>query len=301
MEATIATPPLNALRTFEAVARLGSFRAAADSLCVSQSAVSHQIRNIEDWLGKPLFEREGNRTRLLPHGAELAQSLSLSLREIEAACLRTHNAAQPLSIAAIPSMAMCWLIPRLRRFSNLHPDIATRIVYALHGRDINFNDVHLAFVFSKGPPKIPNVESQFFLSGQSLPVCSPALLNSFGRKPVTGQDFLQLGLLHDGDASGWQDWLMGQDINPRAVAAGAVFEDFNLLRAAALSGQGVALCPLAMVQPDLDSGALVRLSDQMTPDAYSYYMLSTISANPQMTRHSNAFQSWALAERDAAT
>lgn len=300
METAIATPPLNALRTFESVARLGSFRAAAESLCVSQSAISHQIRNIEEWLGKPLFEREGNRTRLLPHGEDLAQSLSLSFREIEAACLRTRNAGQPLAIAAIPSMAMCWLIPRLRRFNALHPGIETRVVYALHGHDINFNDIHLAFVFSKGPPQIPNVDSQYFLSGQSVPVCSPALLKNFGRKPLTGQDFVQLGLLHDGDASGWKEWLAGQDIDTRAVAAGAAFEDFNLLRAAALSGQGVALCPLAMVQPDLASGALVQLSNQMTPDIYNYYLLSTISSNPQMTQHAKAFRNWALAERDAA-
>lgn len=87
----MSTPPLTALRTFEAVARLGSFRAAAEALCVTQSAVSHQVRNLEDWLGKPLFEREGNRTRLLPHGLDLANSLSASFKDIEAACQRLRN------------------------------------------------------------------------------------------------------------------------------------------------------------------------------------------------------------------
>ncbi|MFZ1468247.1 MAG: LysR family transcriptional regulator, partial [Paracoccaceae bacterium] len=159
----MGTLPLNALRAFEAVARLGSFKAAADALCVTQSAVSHQIRNIEDWLDKPLFTREGNRTRLLPDGADLARSLSVSLTEIEAAChrARAKKTNQALVIAAIPSVAMCWLIPRLSRFRAAHPDIDIRIVYALHGHDINFQDVHLAFVFAPEAPKIAGIHSQF--------------------------------------------------------------------------------------------------------------------------------------------
>ena len=298
--ADMFTPPLNALRTFEAVARLGSFRAAADTLCVTQSAVSHQIRNLEEWLGSPLFEREGNRTRLLPHGLDLANSLSFSLKEIEAACQRAQNSSQALVIAAIPSIAMCWLIPRLSRFSAAHPAIETRIVYALHGQNINFHDVHLAFVFSRGRPTAPNVDSEFFLGGQSVPVCSPALLHILGRKPETDADILRLGLLHDGDPSGWKNWLQGRDASDQAAKLGATFEDFNLLRAAALSGQGVALCPLAMVQPDLDSGSLVQLSDRTTTDGSDYYLLSVMSASPQVIRQAQVFRDWAIAERENA-
>lgn len=300
MVAHMLTPPLNALRVFEAVARLGSFRAAADELCVTQSAVSHQVRNLEEFLGKFLFEREGNRTQLLPHGLDLANSLSASLQEIGAACDRTRNSSQALVIAAIPSIAMCWLIPRLSRFSAAHPGIATRIVYAMHGQDINFHDVHLAFVFSRGKPTVPNADSQFFLGGQSVPVCSPALLNNLGRKPETDAEILHLGLLHDGDHSGWKNWLQGRDAGDRAANLGATFEDFNLLRAAALSGQGVALCPLAMVRSDLDSGFLVQLSDRITTDGSDYYLLSANSANPQVTRQAQLFHGWALAEREKA-
>jgi DNA-binding transcriptional LysR family regulator len=290
-------PPLNALRTFEAVARLGSFRAAADVLCVTQSAVSHQIRNLEDWLNKPLFEREGNRTQLLPHGAELARNLAISLAEIEAACARTRNTSQALVIAAIPSVAMCWLIPRLSRFRAANPTIETRIVYAIHGQDINFHDVHLAFVFSRGAPTVPNVKSRFFLDGQSIPVCSPSLLQTLGRKPETDADILQLGLLHDGDASGWRNWLDGGDARDQKADIGPTFEDFNLLRAAALSGQGVALCPLAMVRSDLEAGSLVQVSDRIMPHGSDYFLLSATSANPQVVRQAQIFQDWAMAER----
>ena len=296
----MAMPPLTSLRVFESVARLGSFKAAADALFVTQSAVSHQIRNVEDWMGKPLFLREGNRTRLLPEGADLARSLSVSLTEIEAACqrARARSTSQTLVIAAIPSVAMCWLIPRLSRFRAAHPGIETRVVYAMHGRDINFHDVHLAFVFSSSPPVLPNVAATFFLAGTTAPVCSPTLLTSFGRKPETLSDYLQLGLLHDGSTAGWQDWLQLKGSQDGAGISGATFEDFNLLRAAALSGQGVALCSLEMVGPDLRNGSLVQLSDRTTTGGSDYYLLSITNADRQTARHAEVFLSWATAERD---
>lgn len=285
------------------VARTGSFRAAAETLCVTQSAVSHQIRNVEDWLGKPLFEREGNRTRLLPHGAELARSLAGSLAEIEAACNRARNSNQALVIAAIPSVAMCWLIPRLSRFRTAHPKIEIRIVYAMHGREVNFHDVHLAFVFAKHPPADPMTETYFHLAGQSVPVCSPSRLARLGHMPETVADFLALGLLHDGTATGWTNWLSElegglPDHADSPSLDGATFEDFNLLRAAALSGQGVALCSKAMIQPDLESGGLVQLSQRMQDDGYNYYLLASTTAPPPVRQQAQVFCDWAMAERD---
>jgi LysR family transcriptional regulator, glycine cleavage system transcriptional activator len=297
------TPPLNALRAFEAVARTGSFRAASEALFVSQSAVSHQIRNVEDWLGKPLFEREGNRTRLLPHATDLARSLTGSLAEIEAACNRARNSNQALVIAAIPSVAVCWLIPRLSRFRTAHPEIEIRIVYAMHGREINFHDVHLAFVFAKHVPSDPMVVAQFHLAGQSVPVCSPSRLASLGHTPETVADFLTLGLLHDGTPTSWTNWLSELDsglpihANTPSIE-GTTFEDFNLLRAAALSGQGAALCPRSMIQPDLESGGLVQISERMHDEGYNYYLLTASTAPPLVKRQAQVFCDWAMTERD---
>jgi LysR family transcriptional regulator, glycine cleavage system transcriptional activator len=298
----LTTLPLNALRAFEAVARLGSFRAAADALFVTQSAVSHQIHNIEEWLGKPLFEREGNRTRLLPHGAELARSLAVSLSEIEIACDRARDSSQALIIAAIPSVAMCWLIPRLNRFRAAHPKIEVRIVYAMHGRDINFHDNHLAFVYAEGAPSGPLFESAFFLSGKSVPVCSPSVLHRLGRSPANIADFRNLGLLHDTDLLGWKAWLKeldstGSPVNSTDTTEGTTFEDFNLLRAAALSGQGAALCPQSMIQPDLETGGLVQISNRVLDEGSDYYLLSTIRAAPQVMRQAKLFRDWAMSER----
>lgn len=292
--------PLNALRAFEAAARLGSFKAAADALFVTQSAISHQIRHVEDWLGRPLFAREGNRTRLLEEGAELARSLTIALAEIEAACRRARvkNAPQTLVIAAIPSVAMCWLIPRLSRFRAAHSGIEFRVVYAMHGHDIDFDAVHLAFVFAPEPPRIPGIVSEYFLGGASAPICAPALAQRLGDAPATPARIASLGLLHDGETAGWRTWLQEMGEDAAGPIPGAAFEDFNLLRAAALSGQGVALCPLAMMGPDLQSGSLVQLSDHTITYGSDYYLLSAAGPPPALARQVRVFRDWAMAERD---
>ncbi|MCK8464026.1 LysR substrate-binding domain-containing protein [Aliiroseovarius sp. S1339] len=296
----MSTTPLNALRVFEAVARLGSFRAAADHLCVTQSAVSHQVRHLEDWLGAPLFERQGNRTQLLPHALELSGSLSSSLAEIDAACHRASvsRAQMPLVIAAIPSVAMCWLIPRLMKFKELHPTVATRMIYAMHGQDIDFRETHVAFVFSATPPEIAGVEVMPFLPGTSVPVCSPDLLQKSGRRKLKPAEIRKFGLLHDRDETGWRSWLENKGIRETTALGGPVFEDFNLLRGAALSGQGVALCATVMIRSDLESGQLVQVSDTALLDDHDYYLLIGPQARANMIDEVLAFRDWALAERD---
>jgi len=290
-------PPLGAMRAFEAVARLGSFAAAADELFVTQSAISHQIRNLEGWLGKPLFARQGNRTQLLPEGQALAESLTGALQSIESACLRARAASKALVIAAIPSIAMCWLIPRLSHFRATYPQIETRIVYAIHGQEINFHDVHLAFVFASGAPALPNVTSTYFLAGDCAPVCSPALLKDRAPRTLGDADIWQLGLLHDGSPDGWRDWLSHGEARALPAGIGPTFEDFNLLRVAALAGQGVALCPLAMVAPDLRDGNLVQLSPRLIHRGFDYYLLAGPTPNPQIAADAALFRHWVMAQR----
>ena len=294
-----ALPPLNALRAFEAVVRTGSFRAAAESLFVTQSAVSHQIRHLEEWFGAPLFARDGSRPRPLPHAEELARALSLSLAEIKAAChrARQNRISQPLVVAAIPSVAVCWLIPRLAGFRAARPDIDIRIIYAMHGRDIDFRDVHLAFVFARGMPALPGIRAEGFLPGDSVPVCSPALAARLGPGDPA-RAIAALGLLHDTDTAGWQAWFTRAGLGDHAPPAGPVFEDFNLLRAAALSGQGAALCPEAMIRADLDAGHLVRLSPLSVLEEFGYYLLWGPPAAGGWQDKAQAFRDWTFAERD---
>lgn len=296
----MTAPPLNALRVFEAAARTGSFRAAAEHLCVTQSAVSHQIRHLEDWLGSPLFEREGNRTRLLPHGLELSRTLSSSLAKIDSACQRARvsDESEPLVIAAIPSVAMCWLIPRLVGFRAAHPSIETQMIYAMHGRETDFREAHVAFVFASEPPDLPGVETILFLPGTSVPVCSPVLIRETQTNKLTPAEIVQLGLLHDAGTVGWETWIDRVGLRAPTPLTGALFEDFNLLRAAALSGQGVAICASAMIQQDLEAESLVQLSDISVLNDHAYYMLIKPQAQAGMLAKVHSFRDWALANRD---
>jgi DNA-binding transcriptional LysR family regulator len=283
--------PLNALRTFDAVVRTGSFSAAAEELCVTQSAVSHQVRHLENWLGRPLFDRDGPRPRLLPEGEDLARVAALSFDGITAACtrLRRDSSVRMLVIAAIPSVALCWLIPRLAGFAAAHPEVGTRIVYAFHGQVIDFAEVDLAFVYAAGPLTIEaGVEAELFLPGESVPVCGPQLAAAGA---ISG-----LPLLHDGDQTGWQTWFARALVPPPARWAGPVFQDFNLLRAAALAGQGVALCPIAMIRDDIEAGRLCQLSKVSVMETSGYWLLR----GPMAARRGaavRAFRDWALAAR----
>lgn len=259
--------PLNALRAFDAVVRGGSFKSAAQNLCVTQSAVSHQVRHLEHWLGRPLFDRSGPRPRLLPEAEDLARVAALSLDGIAAACARLGAKPRggPLVIAAIPSVALCWLIPRLSGFRAAHPDIDLRIVYAFHGQEVDFSEVDLAFLYS-ATPLIPDAGTmgELLLSGAAVPVVSASL---------SGGQLHQMQLLHDTDEDSWRQWFARAGQGRPADLSGPVFQDFNLLRAAVLAGQGAALCPRAMIRDDLEAGRLCQLSDVSVMETAGYYVL----------------------------
>lgn len=298
----MSQPPLNALRAFEAVARTGSFRAAAADLFVTQSAISHQIKHLEDWLGVSLFDRSGRTPRLLPRGIALARDLTTAFDGIDAACRRARPASSDgaVVVAAIPSVAVCWLIPRLPRFRVLHPEIQLRVIYAHHGHEIDVTTTDVAFTFADVRPQGEGIVAEPFLSGRSVPVGSPTLVGT-GPAKLSVEWLLAMGLLHDTDLSGWKTWLAraGSDIPDRLP--GAIFEDFNLLRAAALAGQGVALCSLAMIGPDLAEGRLVQLSERSVLDEYNYYLIQSSQTlrDTGRRRAREAFLSWIKNEQVA--
>lgn len=295
--------PLKALRVFEAVARCGSFKDAADELCVSQSAVSHQIKHLEDWLGRPLFDRSGHRPQLLAHAQMLSSALQRSLQDIEAACqlAQCNSGPRTLVIASIPSVAICWLIPRLSGFQAKHPGIVTRMVYAFHGQDIDFNQVDLAFVFANSAPVLPGCNARLFQPGTSVPVCNPALYKTLDLT-VLSETIVNAGMLHDSNLNGWTDWLEQTELDPMPQVTGPVFEDFNLMRAAALAGQGVALCPLALIGTDLASNRLIQLSDIEINRNYNYYLINRDMNNPDTISARECFTDWLfdILNQDAA-
>ncbi|WP_298284072.1 LysR substrate-binding domain-containing protein [Acidocella sp.] len=266
--------PLNALKVFEAVFRHGTFYGAAEELNVTPSAISHQMRHLEEWLGTSLLDRRGKQLKFGAHAVSLAGALRLAFSDIDRACqeVRRKNKNQQLTVAVIPSVAICWLIPRLALFRELEPKIDLKIVYAIFGHEINFEDVDIAIVYADEKPVIPKMETMQFLSGASTPVCSQSFIA--GHPGLDSPEAIaRCNLLHDTDTTGWHDWLGEAYPAKNGMLADVVFGDFNLLRAAVLAGQGIALCPTAIIRDDLAAGRLTQLSGRTINEHYNYFAL----------------------------
>lgn len=266
--------PLNALKVFDAVFRHGTFYGAAEELNVTPSAISHQMRHLEEWFGTSLFDRRGKQLRFDAHAVSLATSLRLAFSDIDRACheVRRKNKNQQLTVAVIPSVAICWLIPRLPLFREIQPKIDLKIIYAIFGHEINFDDVDIAIVYANEKPVVPKMETVPFLSGASVPVCSQSFLNSHPNLN-SAEDVAKCNLLHDTDTASWRAWLGEAYPATAGLLADIIFEDFNLLRAAVLAGQGIALCPTAIIRDDLKAGRLVQLSSRTISGEYNYFTL----------------------------
>ncbi len=274
--------PLNALRVFDAVFRHRTFYGAADELSVTPSAISHQMRHLEEWLGTSLFDRRGKHLKFGPSAVSLAGALRLAFTDIETACqqVRRKNQRPQLTVAVIPSVAICWLIPRLPLFREVEPKIDLKIIYAIFGHEINFEDVDIAIVYAKEKPFVPKMDTVRLLSGASAPVCSQSFISSHP-KLAEAEDVAKCNLLHDTDTSGWHAWLGEAYPSTKGNLADIMFEDFNLLRAAVLAGQGIALCPTEIIRDDLETGRLIKLSDRTINNEYNYFALcrSSIESN----------------------
>jgi DNA-binding transcriptional LysR family regulator len=293
-------PPLNALKSFEAAARANSFSKAADELHVTQSAVSHQIRQLEEWFGMDLFERRGRHTLPTPEGAELAQTLAEAFAAIATACqrlTRSHDRFS-LTIAAIPSIASLWLIPRLPQFLSLHPHINVRLLHAIYGQPIDFEDVDLAIVYGDWADAPPHAEK--FLSGASVAVCSALYAEQFGPF-TTPSDLLNQTLLHDIDRRPWMRWFKAHGLKLDERKPGPLFEGFNLLHSAMLAGQGVGLAPLSILADDLASGRLIHLFDTQVLEEKAYYICQPSSPRNNARAEVATLRNWHLHSAGIAT
>ena len=171
-------------------------------------------------------------------------------------------------------------------------------MYAIHGQSIDFRDADLAITYAKQQPSMPGSVATELLGGASAPVCSRAHFDAHG--PFDGpEQIIAGGLLHDTDTSGWRLWLSiagGHDVTP---PEGPIYEDFNLLRAAALAGQGTALCPLSVIADDLRHGRLCRLSHQTIYEDSAYYLVEPRESGRSRSAI-NAFKKWILTSTELA-
>ena len=233
-------PPLNALRVFDAAARHLSFTKAAEELFVTQAAVSHQIKSLEDFLGLKLFRRR-NRSLLL---TEECQSYYLDIKEIFSALndatrkLQARSAKGALTVSLLPSFAIQWLVPRLSSFNLAYPGIDVRIQAVDRDEEKLADDVDVAIFYGRG--NWPGLRVEKLYAEYLLPVCSPLLLT--GDNPLKSPaDLAHFTLLHDASRRDWQSYIRQLGLQHINVQQGPIFSHSAMVLQAAIHGQGVAL------------------------------------------------------------
>lgn len=262
--------PFLALRAFEAYARSGDIAAAATELGITPSAVSHQLKSLEVFLGQALTERRGRRLALTADGRRYFEAVRPAFILLHSATgqLRRNVLQRRVRISVLPLLAAGWLIPRLAEFNTQYPDIDIQVQYARY-RNYASDEADVSLRFGTGD--WPGYVSTKLLPGAVFPVCSAAFLRRHGalRKPA---DFLAAPLVHDGTTEPWARWLAEAGTPPPALLDGPIFEDGLFTRAAALAGLGIALTRPLLIQHELKEGTLVQLSSRGCDDGQHYFV-----------------------------
>ena len=279
------------LRSFDAAARHGSFTKAAAELCITQGAVSQQVKQLEDWLRRPLFLRTPRALVPTPEGKWLAVVLRESFDAIEStlAQMRQPAEAATATLSCSPSFAMSWLTPRLGDFFRQHPHTGLRVFGEFHTLDrtrMVRDGVEAAVRFDLGGYR--DLNATVFLDEWLIPVASPEFL---ARHPPinTPEDLHGDWLLHDGSAwdgadtyEEWQHWFAQRGATPPPLAGGQQFNLSQLALGAALAGQGIAMGRAALVLQDVKAGRLVPLLGRSVPSRAAYSFVTTAHPSPAM-------------------
>lgn len=285
-------PPLNALRVFDAAARHMSFTKAAAELCVTQAAVSHQIKSLEDFLGLKLFRRR-NRSLLL---TEEGQGYYLDIKDIFSSIneatgkLQARSAKGALTVSLTPSFAIQWLVPRLSGFNSAYPGIDVRIQAIEREEEKLADDVDVAIFYGRG--NWPGVRAERLYAEYLLPVCSPNLLMG-GDKLKVLDDLANHTLLHDTSRRDWLAYIRQLGLQHINVQQGPIFSHSAMVVQAAVHGQGIALVNNVMAQTELDAGRLVCPFNDVLVSKNAFYLVCHDS-QAELGKIA-AFRQWILA------
>lgn len=291
-------PPLDLLLTFEAAARQLSFTRAAVERFVTQSAVSRQVRALEDDLGVPLFARQHRALALTPAGEKLllgCQSMLAQMRRTVGQ-IRAPAAREVLALSTTPSFASLWLIPRLRSFTQDHPGVDVRLDASYDVRDLRADGFDLAVRYQRATA----TDGEHLFGESMLPVCAPALLRD-RRVPLRApadlhaHTLLQMGNLGSGGMPlEWESWLQSQGLPELQPRATLTFTSYNEVVAAAIEGQGVALGRRPLIDALLRQKKLVAPFGAAKQTAKAYFVVvdAAAAARPAV----QALQHWLRAE-----
>jgi LysR family transcriptional regulator, glycine cleavage system transcriptional activator len=290
-------PPLPLLAAFEAAARHLSFTQAAQERFVTQSAISRQIRALEDALGVPLFERRHRALVLTEDGQRLHAACAAALNTLRVAVrtVREPHQRQVLALTTTPGFASLWLIPRLTAFTRAHPGVDVRLDAGLGNRNLASEGFDLAIRYSP----VGSGQGQPLFAEAMLPVCSPRLVSELGLPLREPADLARHTLLHlamDGDSPGmpaeWEPWLNAWGLADLRHVARLSFSSYAEAIAAAVAGQGVALGRRPLVDALLASGQLVTPFDAGIASARVYRLIIDPAARARPAV--KAFERWLL-------
>jgi LysR family glycine cleavage system transcriptional activator len=288
-------PSLNGLRAFEAAARHLSFTVAASELNVTQTAISHQIRRLEEELGIRLFVRQNRALTLTPEARDYLPGIRAAFNDLRLATdrlLRKEN-DRVLTVSTLASLAAKWLLPRLSAFQEAHPGVDVRITTSTSLVDFQRDDVDAAIRYGRG--QWPGVRANWLMADQLFPVCSPALLT--GPRPLRcPEDLANHVLLHTsaGASDDWRLWLTAAGMPATLSTQPGLTFDLTLMTVqAAIDGIGVAIGRTSYVEADIAKGRLVVPFKMTLPANAGFYLVSPEARadSPKLA----AFRQWLIA------
>jgi LysR family glycine cleavage system transcriptional activator len=280
------------MRAFEAAGRHLSLSRAAIELNVTQSAVSRQVRLLEEHLGVRLFERLPRSLLLTPKGSQYLEELTDAFALLEEATnrIRERRSAEILRLRVFSTFALRWLIPRLGDFALEYPEIEVQLMTLSPNKPIDLAHDDADAWIRTGFGDWPGMRSDWLVPNQLVPVCAPAL-----RAQLTHlADLQRLTLLHSyARPDDWRKWLSVADADSIDSTRGIKFENSGLMYQAAVDGLGVAIAQAVLVRRDLESGSLVVPFPIVIPAERTYYLVSPLRSE---ARRLVAFREWILKE-----
>lgn len=278
-------PPLSALRGFEAAARLGSFSRAAEEQNMTQSAISHQVKLLEDFFGQPLFRRIGRTVELTDAGKDFMKTAGRSLEMLEWGTWRLDAYLKPNSvvITTTPAFANKWLVPRFSQLQSDHPELQPWLCTTDEHADLEHSEIEI--VIWRGHGDWPGLKIEKLIDDWITPVCAPSLLSKQTSESVPA-DLLDFRLLHDERREDWHEWFKQVGVERKNISSGFNFSDSGMLLDCAIAGHGFALGSLVLADTHIRDGSLVRPFPQAikTKDAYYVACIEMYLRRPEVRK-----------------